>query len=243
MGKSAKETIYLELLKAVVKFELSEAFLPTLKAASPLFDVALVNSYLRLKSQGVGEISFLKGHMLLTSLILPHDDVKAIVACNGNWKTVQAQIARLRSSSKFGSLIMQTPYEAVKHELIKDEINMEIGEIRDAGFAPQSIHTARTYLEARWEHVGPLAACKRNIALDVLSMAGVLRVCDRSNEFKARLEAEVKRGILGMMGGPTLLPHEIFVMGEVEVARRKALQSKVLFFCQRQREIERERDK
>ena len=107
LGKVNIDSIFIEVLKLLVRIDKVEEFKTEIKACSYLFDSAFASQYMRLKKAGVSQQTWLLSHRSLARIIIDADDLEQLVGFEGSWVDV-GQVTVLQRVVKSSELVQRS---------------------------------------------------------------------------------------------------------------------------------------
>ena len=119
----------------------------SLKASKSYFDDMLCRQFARMKKAGVRPSTWLANHVALCELVPPSVPLHAVVASQGSWSTVSAELEQLMSHSSLGKQIFNMAGLAVNAHTYKTKITELLTTCVDAGFSDDAVATFKKEAE------------------------------------------------------------------------------------------------
>jgi hypothetical protein len=123
LGKVNIDSIFIEVLKLLVRIDKVEEFKTEIKACSYLFDSALASQHMRLKKAGVSQQTWLLSHRSLARIIIDADDLEQLAGFEGNWVDVGQVLQRVAKSSELGAALFGFALLVLPSELFRKKVD------------------------------------------------------------------------------------------------------------------------
>jgi hypothetical protein len=206
-----KDVVYIAIMKHVDRHGLEDdgAYSTTLKAAEPRLDLALMRQFARLSAKGLDWQEWLAVHKGLAMMLMDRSDVTAVIAANGDFKSVSAHLGRLFKGTKTGQLVFAAPRQLLASLSLKHLFQAELNKYIESGFDTEA-------LELLWQHVdekikvfhdkkGPE---NRTIQLELCDLTADVEVTCPRTEMQWYIWCAQKTAAVGHLDGLELYPHE-----------------------------------
>ena len=144
-----------------------------------------VRQYHRLRKAGVKTPTWVETHLGIAGIVLPRDDLNAVVASGlHNWRQVSPQVARLTSASKLGAAVFGALAGKVNSYAFEQDIMKHVTELLETRLTTKDIDNSKAKCEVvvlQFKQAGILAG-KGTISLDLGGLQVSVVVLDPSQE-------------------------------------------------------------
>ena len=163
--------------------------------------------------------AWLRVHKGVASLLMPGDDIEAVLGCKGQSSSVSEPIARLHASSRTGASVLSFCRDMLGSHAIKVKFDECIAKIVSKDFSAECIAEAREECEKLTQKfVKSKVTNKREIVFEMSGMKGKVVVTSAMAEWETALNAAIKNASLGKTNGVALMTHELMLMDAAPAA-------------------------
>ena len=148
LGKLGQQTCYIEVMRHIARNSLHDAVRGLLNVAKSLFDRALSNQYGAQRKKGVSVRAWLEANVDLGSLLMPSEDIQAVLSAEGDWKSVARPIRRLHELRATGEAIFSFAKAMPAGEAFRVILTNGIAELAADNFSVESTTKLRAVCDA-----------------------------------------------------------------------------------------------
>ena len=217
LGKVNIDSIFIEVLKLLVRIDKVEEFKTEIKACSYLFDSALASQYMRLKKAGVSQQTWLLSHRSLARIIIDADDLEQLAGFEGNWVDVGQVLQRVAKSSELGAALFGFALLVLSSELFRKKVDGFLQKVIEKNFSEKAVQEYLNKCDEACEEFQPEmgVATKRKVMLAMFNYSFEVTVVTPMIECELRLWAAMKNQLVGRKGGLPPLKYEQILLGKI----------------------------
>ena len=210
IGRHAQDSIYLEVLRCLVRLDLMNAYSEEVSTLKPLWDTALVNNYEHMKRRGSELKRWVTGNLGLCGVVCDKVDLEALLqVSDDHWGKVAPIIARVTSSSRLGHVLYQHAAVKICSSHLSEDLQQLVAEALNKSYSAEALKIFNTAAaEKAKQFTRVLGTGKRLVQMRLLDTDFEMRVASLSNEAEARVWAGIKNASLGRQKGLPLMMHE-----------------------------------
>jgi hypothetical protein len=190
----AQRNVILAVGVMVYKRDLDRAFAAETDAVREVFDNTLLFRHNSMKHNGDTMEDFWDERREVLKRWMDESDIKAILACGGNWESVDANLKRVSSSCKTGKAMVKFPMGKLREAAMANEIETMCDELNAGPINSQTMEDLKDKIDKKLDIplYAPLLKECRRITVNLHKVKIIITVRSRYMEIEDRMAARTK---------------------------------------------------
>ena len=215
MARAKCDTLVIAFMRFLVDNKLMATFTDEIDHCLADMDMAMCRHYNKMRPH-MKEVTFLNAFASELSLVMEPDDLKPVIAANGNWTMVPQQLARLYAASHTGEVIFAFQSKLVVGDKFRDDMKALVAAVVASDFSEASVKSYTTQVNTKLAvfqgQGGKLE--KKKTSHELFGLTLHADVCPRG-EGELMLGVALREASMGPEEtGLPLLPWEHWIFGE-----------------------------
>lgn len=218
IGKSASDDLLVAVLNYVSRTGTKDTHRDELQRMSEIFHNALADLWASMHKDGILRETWLNTHKHLCSVLVDASDIEVVLACNGEYSTVEPQLRRLVAAGPLGASLFGKSKAMVTGVSFAKMIKHEVENLMSkSSIGPSEIQEFRNACHQKVIEFkcgsSTKALPKRDLKMEFLTMSLEMKgVQDPELEIEYYLGAALKMEGLTAKDGLGRYPHEEYIL-------------------------------